>query len=169
MNQCLKKSTDYSAQTIVKIQQSIQSQLLQQSTHQLSRSRTKSISRTSSIPSLGKLFHSSNSSRSRSVSPSKMIKKSKATSYQQQQQQQQPSIARVPVHHSWNGSAGCYKNENYSQVSSVTTLSSSLWSSSYDIHTSTIDDQFNESDIVEDHNNENKSMVKEDTSIMVCH
>jgi hypothetical protein len=98
-----------------------------------------------------------------------MIKKSKSTSYQQQQQQQQPSIARVPVHHSWNGSPGCYKNENYSQVSSVTTLSSSLWSSSYDIHTSTIDDQFVESDILEDHNNDNKSIIKEDASITVCY
>lgn len=153
LEHCLKKSRDYSAQTIVKIQQSIQSQPMQQSTHHLSRSRTNSLSRrTSSISSLGKLFHSSSGSRSRSVSPSKMIKKSKSASYQQQQQQ--PSIARIPVHHSWSGSSssGCYKNENHSQVSSVTTLASSLWSSSYGIQTSTIDDSFIDSDIVDNDN-----------------
>lgn len=158
----LKKSRDYAAQTIVKIQQNIQSQLMQQSNHHLSRSRTNSLSRrTSSISSLGKLFHSSNGNRSRSVSPSKMIKKSKSASYQQQaphqQQLQQPSIARIPVHHSWSGSSGsgsgCYKNENHSQVSSVTTLASSLWSSSYGIQTSSIDDSFIESDIVDNDNN----------------
>lgn len=160
MEHCLKKSRDYSAQTIIKIQQNIQSQLMQQSTHHLSRSRTNSLSRrTSSIPSLGKLFHSSNGSRSRSVSPSKMIKKSKSASYQQQSphQQQQPSIARIPVHHSWSGSSnsGCYRNENHSQVSSVATLASSLWSSSYGIQTSTIDDSAIESDIVDqDHSKE---------------
>ncbi|KAL7308153.1 hypothetical protein PS15m_012042 [Mucor circinelloides] len=159
----LKKSRDYAAQTIVKIQQNIQSQLMQQSNHHLSRSRTNSLSRrTSSISSLGKLFHSSNGNRSRSVSPSKMIKKSKSASYQQQaphqQQLQQPSIARIPVHHSWSGSSssnnsGCYKNENHSQVSSVATLASSLWSSSYGIQTSSIDDSFIESDIVDNDNN----------------
>lgn len=166
LEHCLKKSRDYSAQTIVKIQQSIQSQLMQQSTHHLSRSRTNSLSRrTSSISSLGKLFHSSSGSRSRSVSPSKMIKKSKSASYQQQnphqqqQQQQQPSIARIPVHHSWSGSSssGCYKNENYSQVSSVTTLASSLWSSSYGIQTSTIDDSFIDSDIVDNDNSKEEA------------
>ncbi|KAG1108731.1 hypothetical protein G6F42_015884 [Rhizopus arrhizus] len=159
----LKRSRDYAAQTIVKIQQNIQSQLMQQSNHHLSRSRTNSLSRrTSSISSLGKLFHSSNGNRSRSVSPSKMIKKSKSASYQQQtphqqQQLQQPSIARIPVHHSWSGGSssgsGCYKNENHSQVSSVTTLASSLWSSSYGIQTSSIDDSFIESDIVDNDNN----------------
>ncbi|KAL0135138.1 hypothetical protein V8B55DRAFT_1553980 [Mucor lusitanicus] len=141
MEHCLKKSRDYSAQTIIKIQQSIQSQLMQQSTHHLSRSRTNSLSRrTSSIPSLGKLFHSSNGSRSRSVSPSKMIKNP--------HQQQQPSIARIPVHHSWSGSSN-------SGFSSVATLASSLWSSSYGIQTSTIDDSAIESDIVDqDHSKE---------------
>jgi len=91
-----------------------------------------------------------------------MIKKSKSASYQQQtphqqQQLQQPSIARIPVHHSWSGGSssgsGCYKNENHSQVSSVTTLASSLWSSSYGIQTSSIDDSFIESDIVDNDNN----------------
>ncbi|KAI8081898.1 uncharacterized protein B0P05DRAFT_538523 [Gilbertella persicaria] len=116
LNQCLKQSNEYLTQTIVKVQQSVLNNSQQQQ-----RSRSKSISRTSSIPSIGKLFHSNGStSRSRSVSPSKMIKKSKSASYS-------ATSNRASVHYaSW--SEQYYKSE--SQASSLATLNSSLSSSS---------------------------------------
>ncbi|KAI8640505.1 hypothetical protein BD408DRAFT_419625 [Parasitella parasitica] len=153
LDQCLKNSTEYSAQVILKLQQSLQGQSPQQSSHHLTRSRSKTMPRTSSIPSLGKLF---NSNASRSVSPSSIVKKSRSASYQLQHQSS--SMSRLSVHHSWSGSQGYYRNENHSQLSSVTTLASSLWSSSYGIPTSGIDDQFDESDITDERDSKETSI-----------
>ncbi|KAI8354119.1 hypothetical protein EDC96DRAFT_516899 [Choanephora cucurbitarum] len=91
LTQCLKQSNDYITQTIIKVQQAtVGSQ---------QRSRSRSIPRTSSIPSIGKLFQSNSStSRSRSVSPSKMIKKSRSASYSN-------SGNRISAHYTWNGTA----------------------------------------------------------------
>ncbi|CEP11512.1 hypothetical protein [Parasitella parasitica] len=152
LDQCLKNLAEYSTQVNLKLQQNLQSQTSQQSTHHSTRSRSKTMPRTSSIPSLGKLFNSSNSS-ARSVSPSSIVKKSRSASYQLQHQSS--SMSRISVHNSWSGSQGYYKNESHSQLSSVTTLASSLWSSSYGIPTSGMDDQSNESDIERDYKETN--------------
>jgi hypothetical protein len=120
LDQCTKQSIEYTTQTAMKIQQGI----LSQSGHGHSstrRSRTKSISRTSSIPSIGKLFNSS-TSRSRSASPSKRSKS---------HQPQPIATKRVPIHHSWTGPTtntpiNVSQYETYGQ--STSTLDSSQWS-----------------------------------------
>ncbi|KAI8327950.1 hypothetical protein BD560DRAFT_494439 [Blakeslea trispora] len=105
LTQCLKQSNEYITQTVIKIQHSTFGSSSQQ------RSRSRSISRTSSIPSIGKLFQSSSSTnRSRSVSPSKMLKKSRSTTYSN-------SGNRVSTHYaSWNGVSTT--TESYDDLSS---------------------------------------------------
>jgi hypothetical protein len=92
------------------------------------RSRAKSISRTSSIPSIGKLFIKSDpgaEEKERSVSPAAKIKKSKSFSPAATNVQKATAPKRVPVHHSWNGQVA-------SNNISITSLSSSVWSASLD-------------------------------------
>ncbi|KAI9469015.1 MAG: hypothetical protein EXX96DRAFT_101325 [Benjaminiella poitrasii] len=129
LNQCLKRSQDYATHSILRIQQAL--------SHNVSRSRSKSksISRTSSIPSIGKLFHNNsgtNNSRPRSVSPSRMlIKSSKST------QSLVASSKYAPVHHSWSSgsvSSSSHPDSYRHNSSSVTTLASSLWSTPSSYH-----------------------------------
>lgn len=151
LNQCTKQSVEYATQTVIKIQQGILSQSQSNNHSSGRRSRTKSISRTSSIPSIGKLFNnSSNSSRSRSVSPLKMIKQSKSTSHQPQP----TATKRMPVHHSWTGPATsttpmkASQYECYGQSTlSVTTLASSLSSSSYRLSPSQQEEDDHQNDL----------------------
>ncbi|KAI7904576.1 uncharacterized protein BX663DRAFT_502848 [Cokeromyces recurvatus] len=141
LNQCLKRSQDYVTQSILKIQQAANHSIInRRSSH---RSKSKSLSRTSSIPTIGKLFHTNND-RSRSVSPSKMLVKTSRSS------QSIISPKCVPVHYSWSGSSSCTsssQNDTYRHHSpSVTTLASSFWStaSSYQLsHMNATEEQSN--------------------------
>ncbi|GAA5795701.1 hypothetical protein HPULCUR_001063 [Helicostylum pulchrum] len=102
LDQSLKRSVEFAAHSMLKIQQAMSSN-----------TRPRSISRSSSIPSIGKLFHNSDNISPPSSSSTKSIIKQ--------------AQKRVPVHHSWSsnnsGGSTCESNN-----SSLTTLTSSLWS-----------------------------------------
>jgi hypothetical protein len=129
LNDKLKRSIEYTTHNMMKIQQAIHSSTASSSSGSI-RSRSKSISRTTSIPSIGKLFSSSSHTnignsnnddhgntttdiRSRSVSPSK-IKKSKSFS--------PPITSQQRISQ--------YSSSNHSNSSATTISSSSSTSSS---------------------------------------
>lgn len=118
----MKKSIEYSSQRIMQIQQT--------------RPRTKSMSRTSSISSIGKIFQqqtSSNYNRARSVSPSKQLKKSKSS----QLYHQHPSFLKnghnndsnqsstTIVSWSSNSTTASFQSKNNTTISSIESKSSS--------------------------------------------
>lgn len=110
LDQNLKGSVEYTTHCMMKIQQAVN--------QGNGRTRTKSISRTSSIPTIGKLFNNNNVDNhpiQRRPSPSQL---KKAKSFSPPPQPQAPK--RVPVHHSWSAGNG----NNVTENTSVT----SLWS-----------------------------------------
>lgn len=110
LDQNLKGSVEYTTHCMMKIQQAVN--------QGNNRTRTRSISRTSSIPTIGKLFNNNsveNHPIQRRSSPSQL---KKAKSFSPPPPLQAPK--RVPVHHSWSAGNGGNVGEN----TSVT----SLWS-----------------------------------------
>lgn len=118
LDQNLKKSVEYTTHCMMKIQQAI---------HQSS-ARTRSISRTTSIPTLGKLFQNNSTSlvtdkpMARSHSPIQQLQKAKSFC----PQQQPLSPKRVPVHYSWNGAGTGSSSHNIH--SGQNSSDTSLWS-----------------------------------------
>lgn len=124
LDQNLKKSVEYTTHCMMKIQQAIN-----QGSSPHSRSRPKSISRTTSIPTIGKLFHNNSNDKltietrptTRSSSPSQL---QKAKSFSPQQQPVSPK--RVPVHYSWSGAGSTGNVVSHHHTSD--TSDTSLWS-----------------------------------------
>lgn len=128
----LKQSIEFSTQNMMKIQYALYNPILVNGNN--TRSRTRTMSRTSSIPSIGKLFKNDEAAGSTTT----IIKKAKSfspvlphssTTTPVQHHYQAPK--RVPVHHSWsNNNSSDISTTSQNNNSSIATLSSSIWSSS---------------------------------------
>lgn len=76
----------------------------------LTRTRTKSISRTSSISSLGKIFQQQNSNRARSVSPSKQLKKSRSSQLYPFMKNNETNLSSTTIT-SWSSSTTSFQSQ----------------------------------------------------------